>query len=231
MNDGPTIATVAALMGEPTRASILATLIDGRARTATELSYAAGVSAQSVSGHIAKLVDGNLLAGQRQGRHRYYCLAGPDVAKALEALMVITDASPTPHRRHGPRDEALRNARMCYDHIAGGLGVMFADMLIERGALVATGDDFELTGVGEELFSQLDVDVKSVRDRRRAFARCCLDWSERRPHLAGALGAALASRLLELQWLNRVKDSRALRITANGKRGLRKTFALDLSGL
>lgn len=225
------VAAVAALMGEPTRASVLAALTDGRARTATELSYAAGVSAQSVSGHIAKLVDGHLLKGTRQGRHRYYRLASPDVAKALEALMVITAARPTRHRRHGPKDEALRKARMCYDHIAGSLGVMLADALIQRDELVAIGDDFELTASGETRMSRLGLDVALARSCRRAFARCCLDWSERRPHLAGALGAALATRLLKLHWLKRVNDSRALRITARGKQEFKKFFCLDLSVL
>lgn len=229
MDDGPNVAAVAALMGEPTRASILASLNDGCARTATELAYAAGVSAQSASGHISKLLDGHLLVGSRQGRHRYYRLASSNVAKALEALQVITAARPTRHRQHGPRDEALRKARMCYDHIAGRLSVMLVDVLVERGALAVVDEDFELTATGDQLLSHFGLDIETARGRRRAFARCCLDWSERRPHLAGALGAAMASRLIELQWLSRVKDSRMLRITARGKQGFRQSFALDLA--
>lgn len=231
MNVGPTVAPVAALIGEPTRASVLAILSDGRARTATELSYAVGVSAQSVSGHIAKLLDGRLLKCNQQGRYRYYRLASIEVANALEALMVVTSIEPTGLKRFGPRDEAMCKARMCYDHVAGSLGARLADTLIDYGALLVMGDDFEITTKGERLLSRLEIDLKSVRSRRRVFARCCMDWSERRPHIAGALGAELASRFLEFGWLTRTQTNRTLCITAHGVREFGSVFSIDVSDL
>ncbi|MDH3476484.1 MAG: metalloregulator ArsR/SmtB family transcription factor [Rhodospirillales bacterium] len=224
MSEGPYIAETGALLGDPARANILTALLDGKARTATELAYVAGVSPQTTSAHLAKLTEGRLLALEKQGRHRYYRLAGTEVAELLEALARVAVKGPKRHRPTGPRDQAMRRARTCYDHLAGRLGVALADTLTERGHLLVEGKNFALAATGEAFLGEFGVDLAALRQRRRAFARSCLDWSERRPHVAGALGAALAERCFELGWVARVADSRSLRITQDGHRGLAKTF-------
>lgn len=228
MNDGPYIAEVGALIGDPARANILAALMDDRARTATELAFIAGVSPQTASAHLAKLTEGRLLTLERQGRHRYYRLAGPRVAQALEALMVVAVDGPRRHRPPGPRDPAVRNARTCYDHLAGRLGVGIADSLIEQGHLAAKADDFTLSQRGRTFLADFGIDAAGLQGQRRAFARRCLDWSERRPHIAGALGAALADRCFELGWIERIDDSRGVAMTRRGRKGLADTFGLSL---
>lgn len=227
MNDGPYIAEVGALIGDPARANILAALMDARARTASELAYIAGVTPQTASAHLAKLTDGRLITVERQGRHRYFRLAGPGVAQALEALMVVATDGPPRHRPPGPRDPIVRNARTCYDHLAGRLGVGIADHLLEQGHIVAEGDDYHLSREGERFLDSFGIKPSALRTRRRAFARRCLDWSERRPHVAGALGAAIASRCFDLGWLRRVPDSRGLTATPRGRQGLKDTFGLS----
>jgi DNA-binding transcriptional ArsR family regulator len=230
MIDGPYIAEVGALIGDPARANILAALMDDRARTASELAYIAGVSPQTASAHLAKLTDGKLLSMERQGRHRYYRLAGPGVAQALEALMVVASNGPHRHRPPGPRDPVVRYARTCYDHLAGRLGVGIADHLIAAGHLAPDADDYVLSSVGEAFLADFGIDIAALQSQRRAFARRCLDWSERRPHIAGALGAAIASRCFDLGWLERVDDSRGLTATRRGQTGLRDTFGIDPAG-
>jgi DNA-binding transcriptional ArsR family regulator len=228
MNEGPNFAEVGALIGDPARANILAALMDGRALTATELSYIAGVSPQTASGHLAKLTEARLLALESQGRHRYYRLSGPEVAQALEALMVLATNGPPRHRPPGPRDEAMRMARTCYDHLAGRLGVGITQGLLERGFLAEAGKTFELTPAGVEFLTGFGVDLDAAHGRRRAFARSCLDWSERRSHLGGALGAAVAARCFELGWLRRAQNSRTVLVTETGQANLREAFALTL---
>lgn len=230
MIEGPYLAECAALIGDPARANILAALMDGKARTASELAFVAGVSPQTTSAHLAKLTQGRLLSLERQGRHRYYRLAGAEVAEVLEALTRVAVKGPPRHRPTGPRDAAMREARTCYDHLAGRLGVALTDALLARGDLIPNGRDFTPSPAGEAFFAAFGIDLDAARRKRRAFARVCIDWSERRPHLAGALGAALAERCLALDWIAPLADSRALRITAKGRNGLAESFAIRLSG-
>jgi DNA-binding transcriptional ArsR family regulator len=224
MKDGPNIVHIAALIGDTARAEILTSLMGGRALTATELADAANITKQTVSGHLAKLVDAGLLAVEAQGRHRYFRLADDDIAQLLESLMGIAFRTGAVRLRSSPREPALRKARVCYDHLAGELGVLVFDSLRERRALMLGKEDLELTDAGRELFSKLGIDADALRSQRRAFCRTCLDWSERRHHLAGALGASLLARMIELGWARREKDSRVVSFTSSGERMLRKTF-------
>ncbi len=224
----PYIAKAGALIGDPARANILISLMDGMARTATELAYIAGVSPQTASSHLAKMVEGRFMTMARQGRHRYYRIASPQVMEAIEVLSRLAGDAPPRHRRPGPRDEAMRTARFCYDHFAGRLGVLLTNGLLAQGYLIRQGDDFSVTDSGAVLFDNFGIDLASARGRRRAFARACMDWSERRPHVAGALGAALAARCIELEWVKRDSGSRTIDITEAGYQGLRDTFGVLL---
>lgn len=240
-DDGPMvrgidIASVAALIGDVARANILSALMDGRARTASELAYCAGVSAPTTSSHLAKLTDAKLLAVEAQGRHRYYRLVSPTVGQAIEALTLVAAEAPKPHRRPGPRDEAMRAARTCYDHLAGRLGVGLTDAMVEQGVLSPEGQEFRLTPGGAGFLAEIGVEARPARDGggagggRRAFCRSCLDWSERRPHAAGALGAALAARSFAAGWIERMPETRAVRITSAGKEVFREAFGFDTDG-
>lgn len=230
MHETPDLATIGALLGQPARAAMLGALMDGRARTATELADAAGVSRATASSHLALLTEGGLLAVAKQGRHRYYRLAGPEVADTLERLMALAPpAVPrSPAKPVGPGRADMRRARMCYDHIAGQLGVGITDALVARGALVEDEANFRLTGDGERFLQSFGIDVEAARRRKRHFARTCLDWSERRPHLAGALGAAVAERMFGLGWIERELEGRTLLITPAGLRGLRRVFDIEI---
>jgi DNA-binding transcriptional ArsR family regulator len=221
------MAAVAALVGDPARANILCALLDGRALTAGELAYAAHVSPQTASGHLGKLAAAQLIVSTAQGRHRYYRLAGRHVAAMLESIALVAAIGP-PRCRPIRIDEGLRAARMCYDHIAGRLGVGLADALCARRQLELSDDGGALTPAGEAFLDQFGIDLASIRRSRRVFCRPCLDWSERRPHLAGAVGAALARRLLALGWIRRVRDGRALIVTPLGRPNLAQTFGLAL---
>ncbi|WP_374302914.1 ArsR/SmtB family transcription factor [Ferrovibrio sp.] len=228
----PHVAKIAALIGDPARANILKALMDGRARTAKELAHAAGVSPQTTSGHLAKLVDGELLAMAKQGRHRYFHLANTLVAEALESLMALAGERPVPKHHHQARIAAdLRAARTCYDHLAGKLGVLLFDRMVARGCILPAGDadDFVVSAEGRRLFARLNIDIDALAvktGRRRHFARACLDWSERSPHLAGALGAALAECCFDRGWLQRRKESRAVTLTPAGTKALAELFDL-----
>ncbi|MFH5926201.1 ArsR/SmtB family transcription factor [Roseomonas xinghualingensis] len=217
-----------AALGDPARLNMLAALMDGRALTAGELAGIAGVAPTTASGHLARLLEAGLLAMERQGRHRYHRLASPEVARVLEGLMALSaERSRTPPRalRTGPRDMALREARTCYDHLAGRLAVGMADAMVVRGHLDLSPDGGALTEAGASFLERLGVVLPVARGR--PFCRPCLDWSERRSHLAGALGAALCRRCLDLGWMRRVPNSRALSVTPAGWRGLRESFGLD----
>ncbi len=228
MSNAPQIAEVAALVGDPARANILCALLGGRALTATELAYAAGVSPQTTSGHLGKLAAAQLVVLMKQGRHRYYRLAGPHVGQMLESIMNVALTGPPRFQPKSRLDEQMRQARTCYDHIAGVLGVGLAERLIQRGLVVLGDEAGEVTPAGAEFFAGLGVDLVAVKERRRMFCRPCLDWTERRPHIGGAVGAALATRCLDLKWLERVRDSRALTITPAGRRGLLDSFGLSI---
>jgi DNA-binding transcriptional ArsR family regulator len=228
MKESVQISEVAALVGDPARANMLSALMDGRALTAGELAYAAGVSPQTTSGHLAKLTEARLLVPQKQGRHRYYRLATPAVGRMIEGIMAVAVDGPPRHRPPGKFDAALRNARTCYDHFAGRLGVGLADALIGRGHVVLGDDGGEITTSGVDFLNGFGIDLAAAQQRKRAFCRLCLDWTERRPHLAGAVGASLASRCFDMRWFERMRDSRALVITPSGRRGLIEVFGLSL---
>ncbi len=213
MKEGPVIASVAALLGDPARANILTALIDGRALTVSELARAAGVTIQTASGHLAKLASANLLIGEKQGRHRYFRLSGPDVAQVLEALMGLAQRTGAVRVRTGPTDEALRAARVCYDHLAGERGVAMLGSFRRRDFI--TGDeDLRLTPTGRRFFVDFGIDMGALERSRRPVCRACLDWSERRSHLGGALGAAILSEVLERDWARR--EGRTLAFTRQG---------------
>jgi DNA-binding transcriptional ArsR family regulator len=222
------LAEVAALVGDPARANMLMALSDGRALTATELAYLARITPQTASGHLAKLVDGRLLAVAKQGRHRYFRLASPLVGRMLESINAMASlAGPPRHRPHSPADEALRRARFCYDHLAGRLGVTLADALVARGHVEFGEDGGVVTPEGGDFLARFGLDL--APKPRRAFCRPCLDWSERRPHIAGAVGAGLAARCLALGWIQRQRDTRAVSVTLKGRAGLGETFGIDLA--
>ena len=224
MSDIARMASIAALLGDPARANILTALMDGRALTAKELAFAAHVSPQTTSGHLARLTGANLLAVQKQGRHRYFRLASPLVGQMLESVMAVAGPEPQPTWRGG---QALRTARTCYDHLAGRLGVAVADSLTNAGHVTLSRDGGEVTERGHAFLC--DFGAEPVAGKR-VFCRPCLDWSERRPHLAGRLGAALAARCLDLRWVERQRDSRAVTITAIGMQGFADTFGISLAG-
>jgi len=228
VSNAPQIAEVASLVGDPARASMLVALLGGRALTATELAHAAGVSPQTTSGHLAKLHAANLLGLMKQGRHRYYRLAGPHVAQMLEGIMNVALLGPPRFQPKTRLDEQMRHARTCYDHFAGTLGVGLADRMTERELLVLGDEAGEVTPAGLDFLGKLGVDFAAARARRRVFCRPCIDWTERRPHIGGAVGAALAQRCFDLKWVERVRDSRALRITPAGRRALMEHFALAI---
>ncbi len=224
----PSIAEVAALVGSPARANVLLALLDGRALTATELAYAAGVSPQTTSGHLAKLVEANLLVVAKQGRHSYYRLTSPLIGRMLEGIMAVAADGPPRYRPRWRGDDALRTARTCYDHLAGKLGVALADALVGRDQVVLSDDGGMVTPAGERFLLEFGVDVRAPGPARRAFCRPCLDWSERRAHLAGAVGAALAERCFALGWIARVRDTRAVAIPPKGRAGFAQTFGITL---
>src|SRR5450631_1634765 len=199
MKDGPNIARIAALLGDPARADVLTALLTDRALTATELASIAGVTKQTMSAHLSKLLDAALVAVEQQGRHRYFRLADEDVASLLESLMGVAFRTGAVRLLASPREPALRKARVCYDHLAGELGVLVFETLVSRKAFELTAAGLRLTAAGFAWFARAGVDVGAAATKRRAFCRPCLDWSERRYHLAGSLGAALLSRLHDLK--------------------------------
>lgn len=229
MSAGPDISEIAALIGDPARANILNALMGGRALTPTELAQHAGVSPQTTSGHLGKLTTTGLLAVAKQGRHRYYRLANASIADALEAIMRVAAMMPSPKRLPARAESRIRFARTCYDHLAGRLGVALADHMVARGFLLVAGEAYEVTGAGERFFAGLAIDVAALRDGRRSLARQCLDWSERRPHLGGSLGAALAGVWLQRKWVAKVDGSRELSLTTRGRRILAE-LGVDLNG-
>jgi DNA-binding transcriptional ArsR family regulator len=227
MKDGPHIAGVAALVGEPARAEMLTALMRGeQALTATELAGIAGVTKQTASAHLARLLEAGLVALERQGRHRYFRLADRDVAQLLESLMGVAFRTGAVRLRSSPREPALRRARVCYDHLAGDLGVQVLDSLAAQRLLRKRGGELELTPAGRRWCAEIGVDLESLARQRRPLCRACLDWSVRRHHLAGSLGAALLARCLELGWLRRARDSRVLDFSAAGERAFRERFGL-----
>jgi DNA-binding transcriptional ArsR family regulator len=221
------IAAVAALIGDGTRARFLTELVGGKSRRASELASAAGVSRATASFHLGRLLAANLLEVYTHGRHRSYRLAGPEVAQAIEALQRIAPRQAIHSLRGAGSAHALSYARFCYDHLAGRLAIELVDALTTAGLITLVGDQFELTEQGVSWFAQLGIDVPRLQATRRSFARACLDWSERRPHLAGAIGAALAARLLELDWIERAPGGRAVKPTLAGRAHLKTALGIE----
>ena len=228
-DEGPDVVRVARLLGDPTRVAMLLALMDGRALTATELADAAGVSRPTASAHLAGLVAAGLLAVHRQGRHRYHRLAGADVAGLLERMTDLAARADPPAPVTGPRDPALRRSRVCYDHLAGHLAVTFFDRAVAHGWLEVRPEADErtavaLTGPGAEALGARGIDVELVARGRRPACLACMDWSERRHHLAGALGAAVLELCLARRWARRVAGSRAVTFGAAGARAFESTL-------
>jgi DNA-binding transcriptional ArsR family regulator len=220
------LAQTATLIGDPARTAMLFTLMDGRAFTAGELARAAGVSAPTASSHLAQLCEGGLLAVERQGRHRYFRLASPDIASSLEGLLVVTAHRLPAKPITGPRDRAMRHVRICYDHLAGEVGVALFAYMVEQGHVRLAENGAELTRPGARFFTDLGIDLP--HGHAAPACRPCLDWSERRHHLAGRAGAALCRLALESGWVRRIENTRALSVTPSGIAALRKHFALAL---
>lgn len=216
--EGPNIAALAALVADPTRAQMMMLLMDGRAFTATELARAGGVSPQTASSHLAKLSDGGMIGVTRQGRHRYYRLGSPQVAQLLETLGIVATSLNGSPPRPGPQDAALRRARICYDHLAGEMGVRLLGDMRQAGWLHGDDDAVTLTSRGESALGDLKINVASLRAARRPLCRTCLDWSERRPHLGGSVGAALMRHFLDASWARRSAQSRAIVFSPDGLR-------------
>jgi DNA-binding transcriptional ArsR family regulator len=226
MRDGPNIVGIAALIGDPARAEILTVLMTGQALTATELSSVAEVSKPTASSHLAKLLQSGLLAMERQGRHRYFRLADRDVGQLLESLMGVAYRVGAVRFRSSPREPALRKARVCYDHLAGELGVLIYESLEQRHFLRRDKNGLCLSEHGERFCRDFGIDLELLARQRRPLCRPCLDWSMRRHHLAGALGAALLSRCLQRGWARRTKGSRLIRFSAAGEKTLRNRFSV-----
>jgi DNA-binding transcriptional ArsR family regulator len=220
---------IAALVGDTARTTMLAALMGGQALTSSELAALANVSRSTASGHLNKLVRARLLAVTQKRRNRYYRIASPLVARMLESIKTVAAIeTPGRYRPRSARDDALRFARTCYDHVAGELGVAIADALIALGYVVLTEDGGEVTEAGVRFFSRFGADLKSAVGSRRIFCRACLDWSERRYHVAGLVGAEIWRRCLKLGWLARGRDTRAISVTPAGRRGFRDTLGIDL---
>ena len=230
-------AETASLVGDPARANMLAALMDGRALTAAELARAASVAPQTASGHLARLTGAGLLAVEKQGRHRYHRLASPGVARMLEGIMAVAEEGPAAVRARrpvviGPRDTAMRAARTCYDHLAGRLAVAMADAMVERGHIELSPDGGAVTPDGMAFLRAFGIELEAAEARvarhgGRVFCRPCLDWSERRPHVAGAVGAALCGRCFALGWVRRIDGTRALAVTSKGRQGIRQSFGVE----
>jgi DNA-binding transcriptional ArsR family regulator len=225
MKEGPDISVVAALIGNPACANMLTALMAGPALTATELSQEAGLTLSTVSGHLTKLEKASLVTIERQGRHRYYRLADPDVATALEALMPLAARAGHLRIRTGPRDPELRRARSCYDHLAGDLAVAMYDRFLERRLMTRRGAELRITEEGRRFFAKSGIDLDEPGQGRRPLCRPCLDWSERRAHLSGILGAAIFDFVLARGWAARERKTRVVRFSPTGEQKMRAWFS------
>jgi len=227
MKAGPDIAMIAALVGDPARSNMLTALMTGRALTASELAHQAGVTPQTASSHLSKLEAGGRVEQEKQGRHRYYRLSDPDVAAVLEGLEGLAARAGHMRVRTGPKDPALRHARVCYDHLAGDLGVQMLDSMKRQRWLRQRKQDIELTAEGERFLTDtLQISADALAHPRRPLCRACLDWSERRHHLAGTLGAAILTRFTELKWATRdaAPGSRVVNFSRNGEKRFAALF-------
>ena len=221
------LATVAEMMTAH-RATLLLALMGGRTLPAGALAQRAGISAQLASSHLSKLLDGGLVVVEQRGRHRHYRLAGPHVAEVIEAMLTLAPPRTARTLRESVRGDAIRYARTCYDHLAGQVGVALTDALEHQRIIEAGDGGYQLTESGRERLEGLGLDIDALRARRRTFARPCLDWTERRAHLAGGLGAGIAERMFELGWISRLRGTRAVRLESDGQRHLRDELGLNL---
>ncbi|MEY2372752.1 ArsR/SmtB family transcription factor [Lysinibacillus capsici] len=228
MGINPNMAEIAALLGETSRATILASMMDGRFHTASELAYMAAIKPQTASFHLAKLVEGKLIKVEKQGRHRYFQLAGEDIAHFLESFLAISPPPEVRSLKQSSQIKLLQDARTCYDHLAGKLGVQLTESMLKAGYLTLEGKQFVLTDEGTLFFTTFGIDLTALKRKRRSFSHACLDWSERRYHLAGALGCELLNQFFNLGWLLRVPSIRAIKVTEEGKIGFKEVFHLDL---
>jgi DNA-binding transcriptional ArsR family regulator len=222
-------SSITSLIGEPARATMLWKMLEGKAFTATELAVSADVSAQSASMHLTKLVNAKLLAVATQGRHKYYRLASAEVAYVLESIsnLVPNDKLITEESKEISQHD-IKYCRTCYDHLAGRVGVALTDRLEKKKIIVSAGQEFDVSSAGAKWFGALDISVDDLRKQRRAFARKCLDWSERRYHLSGSLGASLFEKMIEMKWLRRIKESRRITLTTIGQEKMYKLLGLNL---
>ena len=218
MNDFPDIASVAALIGDSTRANMLMALMDGRAYTATELALFGDVTPSTASSHLARLQKGGLIKQMKQGRHRYFQLATDDIAEMLEKLMSVTSSLKERTVPRHPQNQELRYARICYDHLAGEMGVKLMDSLIEQQFIMQQRDAIEVTPAGMEWCQNEGIQIDKYKTRRRPLCRPCLDWTERKTHLAGAMGAAILDRIIDLKYARREVESRVIIFREEGKR-------------
>jgi DNA-binding transcriptional ArsR family regulator len=224
---GPIIAEVAALVGDPARATMMSALLDGRALSASELAAAAGVTPQTASTHLAKLTEAGLLSAVRHGRYRHFRLASSAVVEMIEGIVAVALQKRPRYRPLSRQARAVSDARICYDHLAGRLSVALTEALVARDYVVVDRDAAAITPAGARFFTGFGIELPSSRSPRRHASRLCLDWTERRPHLAGAVGAALTERYFALGWMERMKGSHAVTVTLRGRRGFQKTFGVD----
>lgn len=226
MKEGPDIALLGALIGDPARSNMLVALISGKALTASELAAEAGITLQTTSAHLGKLETASLIRRRKQGRHHYFTLADDDVASVLEAMMGLAAKQGHLRTRTGPRDPALRKARICYNHLAGEFGVHMYDSLQAQQYIVEEAEALELTERGHDFIASLGVNIQAIASPRRPLCRSCLDWSARRTHLAGSLGTALLDRLFDLNWAKRIKNTRIIEFSAHGERQFLEKFPI-----
>jgi DNA-binding transcriptional ArsR family regulator len=230
MITGPIIAEIAALVGDPARATMVSALLDGGALSASELALAARITPQTASTHLEKLTAAGLLSMTRSGRHRYFRLASPTVAGMIEGIVAVALEKRPRYRPLSREARALSEARICYDHLAGRLSVDLTDSLATRGYAVLDDGVAEITRAGTRFFTELGIALPALRATRRRVCRLCLDWTERRPHIAGAVGAGITKRCFDLGWIARMARSQAVLVTPLGRRGLRKAFGIDAAG-
>ncbi|MFB9326648.1 ArsR/SmtB family transcription factor [Paenibacillus aurantiacus] len=224
----PNVLDTAQLMGDPSRLGMLMSLLGGKALPASDLARTSNISPQTASSHLAKLVAGGLLVHERYGRHKYFRLANQEVAHALEALLAISPSKPIRSLRESEELKRMRHCRTCYDHLAGEVGVALTDRLVTLGWLEESGKDYQLNAKGIDGLKAWGAETDDATGKRRHYARQCLDWSERRHHLAGYLGAAITMRLFELKWIERLPQGRAILVTREGMNGLDREFGLQL---
>ena len=227
MITGPIIAEIAALVGDPARATMVSALLDGRARSASELASVARITPQTASTHLAKLTEASVLSVVRNGRHRYFRLASPTVAEMIDGIVAVALEKRPRYRPLSRQARALSAARICYDHLAGRLSVDLTESFAAREYLVLDDEVAEVTTAGIRFLTEFGIELPTLRSTRRHFCRLCLDWTERRPHIAGAVGVAITTRCFDLGWIERMKRSHAVIVTPLGRRGFQRTFGID----